>query len=335
MSLTIVFKVILYFCSVETIITDKLSLASEYLKAGELVAVPTETVYGLAANGLNPSAVKKIFEAKSRPFNNPLILHFANQEQIDPFILDFPPILKQLTEVFWPGPLTVLLPKSNLVDDLITGGKTHVAIRIPSHPDFHALLQQLDFPLAAPSANLYGRVSPTNAEHVYNQLKGKIPLILDGGPCEKGIESTIIGMENEQVIVYRLGSISIEEIALHLGEVPQIKNEATENGIASGMVKYHYAPRTPLYFYDASSTKMNQNNAYIFFKECPNTTKIENVIVLSETSDLQEAARKLYSALHEFDERGFHNIYIERFPEQGLGATLNDRLNRATEKFKA
>ena len=334
MLLTIVFKVILYFCSVETIITDKLSLASEYLKAGELVAVPTETVYGLAANGLNPSAVKKIFEAKSRPFNNPLILHFANQEQIDPFILDFPPILKQLTEVFWPGPLTVLLPKSNLVDDLITGGKTHVAIRIPSHPDFHALLQQLDFPLAAPSANLYGRVSPTNAEHVYNQLKGKIPLILDGGTCEKGIESTIIGMENEQVIVYRLGSISIEEIALHLGEVPQIKNEATENGIASGMVKYHYAPRTPLYFYDASSTKMDQNNGYIFFKECPNNTKIENAIVLSETSDLQEAARKLYSVLHEFDERGFQQIFIERFPEQGLGATLNDRLNRATEKFK-
>ena len=335
MLLTIVFKVILYFCSVETIITDKLSLASEYLKAGELVAVPTETVYGLAANGLNPSAVKKIFEAKSRPFNNPLILHFANQEQIDPFILEFPPILKQLTEVFWPGPLTVLLPKSNLVDDLITGGKTHVAIRIPSHPDFHALLQQLDFPLAAPSANLYGRVSPTNAEHVYNQLKGKIPLILDGGTCEKGIESTIIGMENEQVIVYRLGSISIEEIALHLGEVPQIKNEATENGIASGMVKYHYAPRTPLYFYDASSTKMDQNNGYIFFKECPNNTKIENAIVLSETSDLQEAARKLYSVLHEFDERGFQQIFIERFPEQGLGATLNDRLNRATEKFKA
>ena len=335
MLLTIVFKVILYFCSVETIITDKLSLASEYLKAGELVAVPTETVYGLAANGLNPSAVKKIFEAKSRPFNNPLILHFANQEQIDPFILEFPPILKQLTEVFWPGPLTVLLPKSNLVDDLITGGKTHVAIRIPSHPDFHALLQQLDFPLAAPSANLYGRVSPTNAEHVYNQLKGKIPLILDGGTCEKGIESTIIGMENEQVIVYRLGSISIEEIALHLGEVPQIKNEATENGIASGMVKYHYAPRTPLYFYDASSTKMDQNNGFIFFKECPNNTKIENAIVLSETSDLQEAARKLYSVLHEFDERGFQQIFIERFPEQGLGATLNDRLNRATEKFKA
>ena len=319
----------------ETIITKDCSLACEILKKGEVVAVPTETVYGLAANGLNLAAVKKIFEAKARPFNNPLILHFANQEQIDPFILDFPPILKQLTAVFWPGPLTVLLPKSNLVDDLITGGKAQVAIRIPSHPDFHALLQQLDFPLAAPSANLYGRVSPTNAEHVYKQLMGKIPLILDGGPCEKGIESTIIGMENEQVIVYRLGSISIEEIALHLGEVPQIKNEATENGIASGMVKYHYAPRTPLYFYDASSTKMDQNNGYIFFNEYPNNTKIENAIVLSETSDLHEAARKLYSALHEFDERGFHHIYIERFPEQGLGATLNDRLNRATEKFKA
>ena len=319
----------------ETIITKDISFACEILKTGEVVAVPTETVYGLAANGLNPAAVKKIFEAKARPFNNPLILHFANQEQIYPFILDFPPILKQLTAVFWPGPLTVLLPKSNLVDDLITGGKAKVAIRIPSHPDFHALLQQIDFPLAAPSANLYGRVSPTNTEHVYNQLKGKIPLILDGGPCEKGIESTIIGMENEQVIVYRLGSISIEEIALHLGEVPQIKNEATEKGIASGMVKYHYAPSTPLYFYEKASTQIEQQNGYIFFKEYPNNTKIENAIILSESGDLQESARKLYSALHEFDERGFHHIYIERFPEQGLGATLNDRLNRATEKFKA
>ena len=319
----------------ETIITKDCSLACEILKTGEVVAVPTETVYGLAANGLNTSAVKKIFEAKARPFNNPLILHFANEQQIEPYILDFPAKLKQLTAIFWPGPLTVLLPKSNLVDDLITGGKSHVAIRIPSHPDFLALLQQVDFPLAAPSANLYGRVSPTNAEHVYKQLKGKIPMILDGGPCEKGIESTIIGMENEQVCIYRLGSISIEEIALHLGEVPQIKNEATENGIASGMVKYHYAPSTPLYFYEKASTQIEQQNGYIFFNEYPNNTKTENAIILSESSDLQEAARKLYSALHEFDERGFQQIFIERFPEQGLGATLNDRLNRATEKFKA
>ena len=334
MLLTIVFKVILYFCSVETIITDKLSLASEYLKAGELVAVPTETVYGLAANGLNPSAVKKIFEAKSRPFNNPLILHFANQEQIDPFILDFPTILKQLTEVFWPGPLTVLLPKSNLVDDLITGGKTHVAIRIPSHPDFHALLQQLDFPLAAPSANLYGRVSPTNAEHVYNQLKGKIPLILDGGPCEKGIESTIIGMENEQVIVYRLGSISVEELSLHLDELPQIKNEATEHGITSGMVKHHYAPKTPLFFL-TDERDIDELNGYIFYKKNPFNCTIKQSIILSESGDINEAARKLYSVLHNFDEKGLDKIIIERFPNEGLGMTLNDRLNRATEKFKA
>lgn len=319
----------------ETIITKDCSLACEILKTGEVVAVPTETVYGLAANGLNTSAVKKIFEAKARPFNNPLILHFANEQQIEPYILDFPAKLKQLTAIFWPGPLTVLLPKSNLVDDLITGGKSQVAVRIPSHPDFLALLQQIDFPLAAPSANLYGRVSPTNAEHVYKQLKGKIPMILDGGPCEKGIESTIIGMENEQVCIYRLGSISIEEIALHLGEAPQIKNEATENGIASGMVKYHYAPSTPLYFYEKVSTQIEQQNGYIFFNEYPNNLKIENAIILSETGELLEAARKLYSVLHEFDERGFQQIFIEKFPEQGLGATLNDRLNRATEKFKA
>jgi len=320
---------------VETIITKDCSLACEILKKGEVVAVPTETVYGLAANGLNPAAVKKIFEAKARPFNNPLILHFANEQQIEPYILDFPAKLKQLTAIFWPGPLTVLLPKSNLVDELITGGKSHVAIRIPSHPDFLDLLQQVDFPLAAPSANLYGRVSPTNAEHVYKQLKGKIPMILDGGPCEKGIESTIIGMENEHVCIYRLGSISIEEIALHLGEIPQIKNEATENGIASGMVKYHYSPSTPLYFYEKASTQIEQQNGYIFFNEYPNNTKTENAIILSESGELLEAARKLYSVLHQFDERGFQQIFIEKFPEQGLGATLNDRLNRATEKFKA
>jgi len=332
MPLTSVLKVILYFCSVETIITDSISLASECLKAGELVAVPTETVYGLAANGTDAVAIRKIFEAKERPLNNPLILHFANEEQILPFILDFPPILKELSKIFWPGPLTLLLPKSTRVDNTITGDRSQLAVRIPSHPILLELLRSLPFPLAAPSANLYGRISPTSAAHVYHQLKGRIPMILDGGPCEKGIESTIIGMDDEQVIVYRLGSISVEELSLHLDELPLIKNEASEHGITSGMVKHHYAPKTPLFFF-TDERDIDERNGYIFYKKNPFNCPIKDSIILSESGDINEAARKLYSVLNNFDEKGLDKIIIERFPNEGLGMTLNDRLNRATAKF--
>ena len=166
-----------------------------------------------------------------------------------PFIVDFPPILKELSKIFWHGPLTLLLPKSARVDYAITGDRSHLAVRIPSHPLLLELLRSLPFPLAAPSANLYGTISPTSAAHVYNQLNGRIPIILDGGPCEKGIESTIIGLENNRVHVYRLGGISMEELSLHLEELPLINNKATDHGITSGMVKHHYAPKTPLFFY--------------------------------------------------------------------------------------
>ena len=317
----------------ETIITDKLSIASECLKAGELVAVPTETVYGLAANGIDPIAIRKIFEAKERPLNNPLILHFANEEQILPFILDFPPILKELSKIFWPGPLTLLLPKSARVDYAITGDRSHLAVRIPSHPLLLELLRSLPFPLAAPSANLYGTISPTSAAHVYNQLNGRIPIILDGGPCEKGIESTIIGLENNRVHVYRLGGISMEELSLHLEELPLINNKATDHGITSGMVKHHYAPKTPLFFYKEGQRDLSEQSGYIFYKKNPLSDRFKHVILLSESGDLSEAARKLYSVLHHFDEKGLDKISIERFPNEGLGMTLNDRLNRATAKF--
>ena len=265
----------------ETIITDKLSIASECLKAGELVAVPTETVYGLAANGIDPIAIRKIFEAKERPLNNPLILHFANEEQILPFIVDFPPILKELSKIFWPGPLTLLLPKSARVDYAITGDRSHLAVRIPSHPLLLELLRSLPFPLAAPSANLYGTISPTSAAHVYNQLNGRIPIILDGGPCEKGIESTIIGLENNRVHVYRLGGISMEELSLHLEELPLINNKATDHGITSGMVKHNYAPKTPLFFYKEGQRDLSEQSGYIFYKNNPLSDRFKHAIVLS------------------------------------------------------
>lgn len=317
----------------KTSITNEIKSACDLLKAGEIVAVPTETVYGLAANGLNPLAIQKIFEAKSRPKTNPLILHFANENDISPYVLNFPEQLKALTKVFWPGPLTILLPKSDIVNDGITGGREQVAVRVPAHPLFQQLLQQVEFPLAAPSANLYGSLSPTSAAHVYKQLAGKIPLILDGGPCEKGIESTIVGLEDDQLIIYRLGSISVEELAFHLGKIPQIKNESTNQVIASGMVKHHYAPKTPLYFYNSTDTGDQSDAAYIYFKEIPENNNTSNSIVLSKSGNLNEAARNLYSTLHHFDERGFKKIFIENFPPHGLGASLNDRIERATAKF--
>jgi L-threonylcarbamoyladenylate synthase len=195
------------------------------------------------------------------------------------------------------------------------------------------LLRSLPFPLAAPSANLYGTISPTSAAHVYNQLNGRIPIILDGGPCEKGIESTIIGLENNRVHVYRLGGISMEELSLHLEELPLINNKATDHGITSGMVKHHYAPKTPLFFYKEGQRDLSEQSGYIFYKNNPLSDRFKHAIVLSESGDLSEAARKLYSVLHLFDEKGLDKISIERFPNEGLGMTLNDRLNRATAKF--
>ena len=178
----------------KTIIGTAIQEAIHLLKSGELVAIPTETVYGLAANACNISAVNKIYLAKNRPNSNPLILHFASSEKIHPYVLDFPQELLNLANKFWPGPLTILLRKSELVPNEITANQELVAVRIPNHPLLNAILIELDFPLAAPSANLYGMVSPTKAEHVMQDLNSKIPYILDGGSCENGLESTIIGL---------------------------------------------------------------------------------------------------------------------------------------------
>lgn len=317
----------------KTQIGTDLKIAIEYLQSGELVAIPTETVYGLAANGTNELAIQKIFEAKGRPKSNPLILHFSNSEAISPYIQDFPKELEKLAELFWPGPLTLLLNKSELVPELITAGNNRVAVRVPAHSVTLELLKNLPFPLAAPSANPYGKISPTKAEHVFNQLSGKIPYILDGGACDKGLESTIVGVENEKLIIYRLGSISIEEIENVLGYKPTIHILSNDAPLTSGMVKHHYAPTTPLFFIDPiSEMDKSKSSGFIFFQN--DFIGVSNKIILSEIGNLDEAARNLYNAMHIMDSKGFENIYIERFPETELGRTINDRLKRATAKFE-
>lgn len=305
----------------------------DLLQKGQVVALPTETVYGLAANGLDESAVKKIFEAKQRPLSNPLILHFLHAEAILPYVTDFPKELQHLAQQFWPGPLTLLLPKSILVPEVITAGNVKVAVRVPSHPLFREVLSQLDFPLAAPSANLYGTISPTEAAHVSEQMQQRIPYVLDGGSCNHGLESTIIGLEKDAIIVYRLGSIPIEAIVDATKLPVFVKNHSGAQPLTSGMVKYHYSPDTPFYFFDIHVTP-EKNAGFIFFNKTRAAFPIENQFILSETSNMEEAAQKLYAAMHAMDQKGFSQLFIERFPEAGLGKTINDRLNRATAKYE-
>ena len=316
----------------KTSVGQDIEHAIALLKNGEVVGIPTETVYGLAADSTNEDAVLKIFEAKGRPTSNPLILHFPSLEAIEPYVLHFPKELAALAEVFCPGPITFILPKSTLVPFLITSGQESVAVRIPDHSLTLSLLQQLDFPLAAPSANRYGGISPTKAEHVFHQLNERIPYILDGGACQTGLESTIVGMQDQKVIVYRLGGISIERLEQVLGYLPEVKNELHYGVRTSGMVKYHYATETPLYFMEHRSNETSSNEGRILFKRSNNGVSAHD-FYLSDSGDIDEAAKNLYAALHEMDGRGFDRIFIEQFPNEGLGKTMNDRLRRATAKF--
>ena len=220
--------------------------AAAFLRLGKLVAIPTETVYGLAGNALDVKAVSSIFQTKNRPSFDPLILHVASLEQVSPFVSEFPEKLKRLAEAFWPGPLTVLLPRKASVPDLVTSGLDRVAVRVPNHPLTLALLAQLDFPLAAPSANPFGYISPTQAAHVAAQLGLQIPYILDGGACAVGLESTIVGMEGEQVVIYRLGGLELSEIESLVGQVT-VQAPSTSTPSAPGQLASHYAPRKPIF----------------------------------------------------------------------------------------
>ena len=315
-----------------TQITTDIKQAADALRANQVIGIPTETVYGLASNALSPEAVSTIFSVKQRPTSNPLILHFANLEQAESYIKEFHGELKVLYDHFSPGPITFLVPKTASVPNEITSGSSLVAVRFPSHPQFLALLNLLDFPVAAPSANKYGTVSPTRAQEVLAQLNGEIPLILDGGTCHYGLESTIVGMDGDRVIVYRLGSIDLDELSATLGYIPEIKNQAEQSPLAPGMVKYHYATKTPLH-YLTKDLKFKENTGYIFIQSIPEGFPSSPCMILSSNGDLKEVARNLYHTLITMDGCGFNAIYIEKPLDEGLGLTILDRLQRATAKF--
>ena len=225
------------------IISTELSKAKRLLESEELVAIPTETVYGLAGNIYSEKAIKSIFQTKERPFFNPLIVHIPNPKYLKQVVSEVPEKAEHLANKFWPGPLTLVLKKDPKIPDLITAGKDTVAVRVPNHPMTLKLLQSLNFPLAAPSANPFGSISPTKAEHVEKYFSSKIKMVLDGGECQKGIESTIVGFEENTPVVYRLGSIALEDLEDCIGTV-KLMTKKEELPDAPGMLERHYAPNT-------------------------------------------------------------------------------------------
>lgn len=318
---------------IKTVIGTDVNLAAQLLQQNEVVAIPTETVYGLAANALSEEAVQKIFTIKQRPRSNPLIIHLPSWQSAAPYVQYIQDELIALATHFSPGPLTLLLPKTAAVPEVVNDGRPTVAVRVPNHPLTLQLLQTVGFPLAAPSANLFGYISPTQPDHVYKQLGGTIPYILDGGPCAQGIESTVAGFEDGQVVIYRLGAISFEAIEAVIKKAV-LKNKGS-NTVAPGMLPYHYSPVTPLYLVNNSTAILQkgiEGAGFIGFDQYHPQLKKENQILLSPAGNMQEAAANLYKAMHQMDDLKLQVLYAQRLPNQGLGQSINDRLHKAAAK---
>ena len=305
--------------------------AAELLKQGKLVGIPTETVYGVAANALNEKAVLSIFEAKDRPFFDPLIIHVPSIETVNKYAELTDARLILLAKTFWPGPLTLLLAKKPLIPDLVTSGLSQVAVRVPNHPLTLELLKRLDFPLAAPSANPFGYVSPTEAQHVNLQLGDKLDYILDGGGSSVGLESTIIGIEDEKVCVFRLGGLAIETIEKLIGKV-ELRINNSSDPKAPGQLKNHYAPKKPLFIGNTAlllKKYADKKIAIICFGE---DIRSDNALTfnLSKKKDPEEAAINLFKFLRLADESSAQVVICDYLPEEGLGRAINDRLKRAS-----
>ncbi|MFM7854159.1 MAG: L-threonylcarbamoyladenylate synthase, partial [Flammeovirgaceae bacterium] len=313
-----------------TTIGNDIDKAIRLLTQGGLVALPTETVYGLAGNALNGSSVAKIFSVKQRPSFDPLIIHVPNYAALPQWVISIPGKAEKLAEQFWPGPLTLLLPRKPIIPDLVTSGLDTVGVRCPNHPLAHKLLNSIPFPLAAPSANPFGYISPTTPQHVHDQLGGKIPYILDGGECNVGIESTIVGFDEDRVIVYRLGGLSVEKLQSVIGNV-EIRLNTSSNPVAPGQLKSHYAPRKKLLVgnLDDLIAAHRSNVAVLSFKDKRESIPSNLQRVLSASGSLQEAAQNLFGMLRELDQTEATIILAEPVPEIDLGRAINDRLKRA------
>lgn len=339
-------------------ISTDVSHASDILRSGGLVAFGTETVYGLGANALDEHAVARVFEAKNRPHFDPLIVHIADRKWLDRLAEQLSPAAKLLADEFWPGPLTMVLPKKEIVPDLVTSGLPSVAIRMPSHPLALELLTLVDLPIAAPSANPFGQISPTTAQHVLDNLGDRIDLILDGGPCGVGVESTVVLMTEDRPRILRHGGVTQEQLEQIVGPVDvhcSEVNDETGNGdssarggeigqgtpsgaVAPGMLAQHYSPTTPLALAsDVSVASVSGKRVGLLCLTKSLTVgdsfpELAVVETLSNDGDLRTAAAGFFAALRRLDSSGLDLILAESFPEEGLGRALNDRLRRACHR---
>ena len=311
---------------------NEIQKAAEIIQEGGLVAFPTETVYGLGADALNPLAVARIFEAKNRPQFDPLIVHVADLRQAEILVLRFPEKALRLAEKFWPGPLTLVLPKSSMVPDLVTSSLPTVALRIPRHPMALELIHESGRPIAAPSANPFGQVSPTTADHVRRSLGDKVDLILDGGACEVGVESTVISFAEKEPVLLRPGGVALEEIQALIGAV-RLSADSPEKPLGPGQLASHYAPRTPMILADATMTPPpGKKIGLLAFQEPKSNFPFAHLEILSPQGDLREAAANLFAALRRLDEKGLDLILAHEVEPRGLGLAINDRLRRASQK---
>ena len=304
------------------------------LSAGEVVGLPAESVYGLAGDALNPAAAARIFEAKGRPHFDPLICHLPDEgwlAQLTNIPPEVQPLVDALAAAFWPGPLTMVLPKRDLVPDLVCSGLPTVAVRRSVHPVFSAVARHFGRPLAAPSANRFGRISPTAAAHVLTELGGRIPLILDGGPTSHGLESTIVAPEKEGIRILRLGPVTREQLA-EFAPVRVCGGAVDERPEAPGQLKSHYAPAKPLRLLRAGEPVLGDTESAGLLAWREGRDGFGAVEVLSKTGDLREAAANVFAALRRLDEGAWTQLYAELLPEEGLGAAVNERLGRAAAR---
>jgi L-threonylcarbamoyladenylate synthase len=321
---------------------DKITAAVALLKAGKNVAFPTETVYGLGADITNPAAINRVYEIKRRPINHPLIVHFAEMNRLDYWATDVPESARQLAEHFWPGPLTLILPRSSRVPLSVTGGQNTVGLRIPDHPIAFALLKALgpDKALAAPSANRFGRLSPTSAHHVHEELGQEVSMILDGGTCKVGLESTIISFYDSTVILLRPGGIPIASIEDILKQKIAFKKNQDITLRAPGTLTSHYAPVTPLEVWSTESIQqraqeLSKKGAWIALVvwsgfDHSSQASNENIHHFLMPADPIEYGQQLYATLRQLDQKGFSRLLAEAPPDDSAWLAISDRLQRAS-----
>lgn len=307
----------------------KISEAATIISNGGIVAFPTETVYGLGADATNPTAVARIFEAKQRPRLDPLIVHIAEHIQINDVVKSVPPKAALLIEKFWPGPLTLILPKKEIIPDIVTSGLSGVGIRMPDSDIARSMISLSGKPVAAPSANKFGSISPTCAAHVWEQLGDCVDMILDGGSCSIGVESTIISFMNEDPVLLRPGGLSLESIQKEIGKVIIPDNNDYKNA-SPGRCLRHYAPSTPLQLGKAAASFHKNMKVGLLSLMGDLTGNYTVVETLSKTGNLNEAACNLFAALRRLDSAGLDLIIAEKVPDEGLGRAINDRLYRAS-----